>query len=237
MAFCTIIKHYARWENFQIFCKKSLSNFPFSALVVPTMKNYSITLPSTTPLQLKAGFSRFASFGRLVMASLCVSLVSFAAVPKALAAGANGTYEFKDASGSLKIDGDRFELRESLAKRLAGFADGEVTIENNTLKLRKNAAAKIVVDVADDVGIAVDVSVSGPNKVVLTKSGNTYTGKTAGPIIASFEGDILSADFEGELITKVSATVEGKTLTIVIKFSGEVEGEDFSGKITLIAKK
>lgn len=203
------------------------------------MKTNSMTLPATSSNapQPNTGFSRFASFGRLVMATLCVSLVSFAAVPKALAAGADGTYEFKQASGSLKIDGDSFDLRESLVKKLAGFTDGEVTIENNTLRLKKNATAKIVVDVADDVGIDVDASVSGPNKVVLTKSGSIYSGKTDGPIITTFEGDVLGADFSGELITRVSATVENRTLTIVIRFSGEVEGEDFSGKLTLVAKR
>ncbi|MES2922392.1 MAG: hypothetical protein V4819_12640 [Verrucomicrobiota bacterium] len=202
------------------------------------MKTNSMTPPTLSqPLQSITGSSRFASFGRLMMATLCISLVSFAATPKALAAAPNGTYDLKDVSGTLKIDGDSFSLPDSLAKRLAGVSDGEITIEDNTLKLRKNVTGRIVEEVADDFDIDVEVDVEGPNKVVLTKTGDTYSGKTASPIVATFEGDVFSLDFSGELITKVAATVEGKTLTVVIRFSGEVEGEDFSGKITLIAKR
>ncbi len=203
------------------------------------MKTNAMTLPilSSSPLQPTKGFSRIASFGRLVTATACVSLVSFAAVPKALAAGANGTYEFREADGSLKIDGDSFDLPESLLKRVAGFVDDEVTIKNNTLTLRKKSTAKIVEEVGDDFGVDVEAEVSGPSKVVLVQSGAIYTGKTSSPIVTAFEAEILGADFSGELLTKVSATVEGKTLTIVIRFNGDVEGEDFSGKVTLVAKR
>lgn len=200
------------------------------------MKTQSITLPSlaSRPLQPTNSFSRFASFGRLAMMTLCVSLVSFAAVPKALA-GANGTYEFKEASGSLNVDGERFHLPQSLLKRVAGFVDGTVTIEDRTLTLRKKATEKIVEEIAGD--LAVDVEVSGPNRIVLVKSGDTFFGKTDGPIFTTFEGEFFGEDFDGELRTRVSATVEGRTLTIVIRFSGDVEGEDFSGKVTLVARK
>jgi hypothetical protein len=199
----------------------------------------TMTLPTTSSptIQPNTGSSRFASFGRLAMTTLCVSLASFAAVPKALAAGANGTYEFKSASGSLKIDGDSYRVPQSLVKRLAGFTNGELTIQNNTLKLNRNATAKIVENIADDLHLDIEVSVSGPTTVVLSKSGDFYTGKTARPIIASFDGDFFGVDISGELITRVSATVTGDTLTVVIRFSGGVEGEDFSGKLTLVAKR
>ncbi len=198
-----------------------------------------MTLPSTSsdPLQPITGFSRIASFGRLMMATLCASLVSFAAVPKALAAEANGTYEFKSASGSLKIDGDSYRVPQALVKKLAGFSNGEVTIQNNTLKLKKNATADIAEEIGDDWNLDIEASVSGPNTVVLSKSGDVYTGKTAKPIVASFEVDFFGLDFSGELITRVSATVKGDTLTVVIRFSGEMGNEDFGGKLTLVAKR
>ncbi|MBC7979067.1 MAG: hypothetical protein H7Y36_00720 [Armatimonadetes bacterium] len=199
-----------------------------------------MTLPPVSPGPLQPpsqSFSRFGSLGRLVMATLCVSLVSFASGPKAQAAGADGTYEFREATGSLKIDGDRFDLPKSLLKRLAGFEEGEVIIEDNTLIFKKNVTAKIVEEAADEVMADVEVKVTGPNKVVLTKSGSTYSGSTTKPVIASFDGEIFSEDFSGELRTRVAATVEGKTLTIVIRFSGTVDDEDFSGKVTLVAKR
>ena len=219
--------------------EKTLSKSNFRALVQIPMKTTATTLPSklSSPLQLSKAFSRFGSLGRLAMGTLCVSLVSFAAVPKTLAAAPNGTYEFRNASGSLKVDGDEFDLPQSLVKRLAGFADGEVTIENNTLTLRRNFTARIVEEVADDLNIDVDVDVSGPSKVVLAKSGSVFTGRTSSPIVASFEGEFFTADFSGELITKVAATVDGRTLTIVVRFSGVVEGEDFTGRVTLTAKR
>jgi len=199
----------------------------------------TMTLPPTgsPTIQPNTGSSRFASFGRLAMTTLCVSLVSFAAVPKALAAGANGTYEFKRSSGSLKIEGDSFRLPQYLVKRLAGYTNGELTIRNNTLKLNRNATARIVENIGDDLNLDVEASVSGPTTVVLTKSGDSYTGKTAKPIIATFESDLFGQNISGELITKVSATVKGDTLTVVIRFSGDVEGEDFSGKLTLVGKR
>ncbi len=199
----------------------------------------TMTLPSTSSrtLQPNKGSSRFASFGRLALTTLCVSLASFAAAPKALAAGANGTYEFKSASGTLKIDGDSFRVPQYLVKRLAGFSNGEVTIQNNTLKLNRNATARIVEKIGDELNLNIEASVSGPTTVVLSKSGDSYTGRTVRPIIAAFDGDFFGVDISGELITRVSATVTGDTLTVVIRFSGGVEGEDFSGKLTLVGKR
>jgi hypothetical protein len=193
------------------------------------MKTNTMTLPSN-PI-------RFATFGRRALTTLCVSLVSFAAVPKALAAGADGTYKFKDASGSLKVGGEKFDVPDSLVKKLAGFTLGQVTIQDNTLKIRKYATAKIVENVGHDLDLDIEASVKGSNKIVLNKSGSLYTGKSATPIVASFEGDFHGASVSGDLITKVSATVNGNILTVVIKFSGEVIGEDFGGKLILIGKR
>ncbi len=204
-----------------------------------TMNTNSMTLPFT-PTQLiqpTPGSSRFARLGRMALATLCVSLVSFAAIPKALAAGPNGTFEFKSASGSLKIDGDSYRVPQSFVKKLAGFANGEATIRNNILKLQRNAAASIVADIGDELNLDIKTRVSGPTTVVLSKSGRSYTGKTAKPIVASFEGDFFGLEVSGELLTRVSATVKGNTLTVVIRFSGDVEGEDFTGKLTLVGKR
>lgn len=191
----------------------------------------------SSAFQTNTGSSRFANSGRLALTTLCVSMVSFAAVPKALAAGANGTYEFKSASGYFKIEGESFRLPQNLVKRLAGFTSGDLTIRNNTLRLKRGASAKIVEDIGDDLNLDIEAKVSGPWTVVLSKSGVSYTGKTARPIVATFDGDLFGADISGKLVSKVSATVTGKTLTVVIRLSGGVEGEDFSGKLTLVGKR
>jgi hypothetical protein len=193
---------------------------------------------STSALQRTAGLSRFANYGRLGLATACVSLVSFSAVPQALAAGADGEYAFNSASGSLRFDGDSVDIPQALVKRIANVTDGEITIRNNTIRVNKAGTVRVIENLGDDLNAEVEASATGPNTVVLTKTGNrTFSGKTTSPIVTSFEGDIFGEDFSGELKTRVSATVEGKTLTMVIRFSGETLGEDFSGRITIIAKR
>lgn len=203
------------------------------------MKTNPVTLSSNTtnPLQAIPSQSRFANFGRLMLATSCVSLVSFAAVPQALAAGANGDYDFTSASGSVKYNGKKINISQSLVKKIAKVANGEITIKDNTLKIGKYSTAKIVEDLGDDLDIDVEASVKGPSSVVLTKSGNVYTGKTATPVVASFDADFHGADFSGSLKSNVSATVKNNTLTIVITFSGGALDEDFSGKLTIVGKR
>jgi hypothetical protein len=203
------------------------------------MKTNPVTLSSNTanPLQAIPAYSRLANFGRLMVATSCVSLVSFAAVPQALAAGANGDYNFTSASGSVKYDGHKINIPQALVKKIAGFTHGEITIENNTLKFDKNYTGKIVEDLGDDLDIDIEASVKGPNNVVLAKSGTVYTGKTVTPVAASFEGDFHGEDFSGKLKSNVTATVKNKTLTVVVTFSGGALGEDFSGKLTIVGKR
>ncbi|MEO5914081.1 MAG: hypothetical protein ABIS50_07600 [Luteolibacter sp.] len=199
------------------------------------MKTNAIAYPSVSSSGTP-GTSRLAGFGRVLLATSCVSLVSFAAVPQAFA-GANGTYEFTRASGSVHFGDHTIDLPESVVKRLAGVVNGKITIENNTLKLKKNATISIVETLGDELDFSVDASVHGPNSLVLTKTGNTYSGETANPIVVSFDGDFHGANFSGELVANVSATVEDRKLKVVITFSGDARGEDFSGTLKVIAKR
>ncbi len=183
------------------------------------------------------GSSRFVNFGRLMLVTSGVSIASLAAAPQAMAAGADGTYEFKKASGSVKFDGNNIDVSQKLVKRLAGFVGGEITIKNNTLRLKKNATGTVVENLGDDLNIDVEASVSGPTSLVLAKKGSIYTGKTTSPLVAEFEAEVFGEDFSGELRSRASATVDGKTLTVVIRFSGETLDEDFSGKLTIVGKR
>lgn len=196
------------------------------------MKTNSVTLSSRN-----TGFSRFTNVGRLLLATACVSLVSVAAAPKALAAQPNGVYEFKSASGSVKFDGDSISIPEWVVKRLAGVVNGEITIENRTLRISRNATAKIVNELGDDFNVDVSTKVSGPTSVTFTKNDGVFKARTTSPVVASFEGDAFGEDFSGELVTDVSATVEGKTLRVVIKFSGDAFTSNFSGRLVVIAKR
>ena len=73
--------------------------------------------------------------------------------------------------------------------------------------------------------------------MTLSKSGNTYSGKTPQQIMASFQESFLGEDFSGQLKTRVAVTVRGKTLTVVIIFGGDAIGSDFSGKLTVACKR
>ena len=73
--------------------------------------------------------------------------------------------------------------------------------------------------------------------MTLSKSGNTYTGKTSRPIVVSFDGSFLGEDFSFQLKTRVAATVQGKTLTMVITSGGDAIGSDFSVKLTVACKR
>jgi hypothetical protein len=203
------------------------------------MKTNSPNMPSTlsNPIDGSARPSRLSMISRLLLATMCVSLVSFAAAPNALAAAPNGAYEVTSVSGTVQFDDETIDLPQSVVKRILRISEGEITIQNRTLRLNRNATSKIVTTLGDDLDIDVEASVSGPTSLVLTKSGDKYEGSTAEPIVTSFEGDFNGAEFSGELNTRVKATVNGKTLRIVLTFSGEALDEEFSGKIIVIAKR
>jgi hypothetical protein len=172
-----------------------------------------------------------------LLGAVCLSLVSFTAVPQAHAAKVNGSYDVKRTTGSVRFNGDEIDIPERLVRRIAGVVDGKITIRDRTLKIRKKGTVRIVEKLADELDVDVEVAVTGPSSVKLVKSGNTATGRTTRPVVTSFEAEVFDLEFSGELITRVKATVERKTLKIVVRFSGEAEGEDFSGRVTIIAKR
>ncbi len=185
--------------------------------------------------------SRFASFSRALLGVSCVSLVSLAPSPQALAQGVNGDYEFTKAFGTLKFDGESVDIPESLVKRIAGVVKGDITIRNRKLKLKKSGTADIIEELADDLDIDVDTSVSGPSNVRLKRSGNTFSGETSRPIVVNFDGDffdeLFDDDFSGKLVTSVAAEVKNGRLKVIVRFSGDADGEDFGGRFVIIGRR
>lgn len=194
------------------------------------------TIATTQAAHEAPAHRRFPRTGRLLLAGACASLVSFAA-PTALAAGINADYEIKSVNGSLKASGRSVDIPDKLIKKILGAKKGAITIEDSKLDLRKRAMIDIVEEFGDDVGIDVDASVTGPAYVRFTKNGDSYRGRASGKIITELEATVLNHDFSGELKTKVTARVENKRLKVVISFSGEFEGEDFSGRVVIDAKR
>ena len=185
------------------------------------------------------GISRLANFGRLLLATSCVSLVSFAAVPSALADGINGTYRFTSATGSLKLGDETYNISDSLAKRIVDVSEGKITIQEKTLQLNRSGVVKIIRNLADDFNVDVDTSVKGPSTLVLNRiDTSTFRGETTRPIVVSFQREDGGSSFSGELRTNVAATVKFRNnLRVVIKFSGDAFGQDFSGRLVIVAKR
>ncbi len=194
----------------------------------------NVSIPTLDPVNQS---SRFVKLGRLLLATVCVSLVSFTAAPRALAA-ADGNYEFKSATGSLRYDGGSVDIPTSLVKRIATVVDGDIVVRNNSLRVNKNGTVKVIKNFADDLDVDVEASASGPTKLTFTqKTSKLHTGKLSAPIVTSFEGDVFGEDFSGELRTRVAARVQVNTLTLVFNFSGRAFGENFSGRITVTATR
>src|SRR5690606_2776349 len=137
--------------------------FPISSWT--TMKTNPVTNPCSNTHQETTSRFHFSRFGRLSLAAACVSLVSFTSAPQALAGRADGDYEFKSASGSLRWDGDSVSIPTWIVKRVASVVDGDIEIRNNTLKVNKRGTVRLIEKFGDDVDVDVEASASGPNTV------------------------------------------------------------------------
>jgi hypothetical protein len=185
-------------------------------------------------VSITSGISKLARFCRAFRVTFYVSLIALAATPKALAAGADGTYRFTSIAGSLELVGDSVPPPLSVLEKLVGVANGNFTIRNNTLKFNRSATVDIVKSLTDDPDYTLTTKVTGPTSLVLRRSGTAYQGEFVRPIVTSFEGNFNDQDISGKLITNIAATVNGKKLKLIIKFSGNFEGGPFSGKLTLV---
>ncbi len=195
------------------------------------------SVPSTLSSQLNSGSFRTPRLGQILLATLSVSVFSLAASPLTHAAKVDGKYEVKSATGSVTFNGDEVDIPKSIVKRIAGVANGDITIQDDTLRLKKKAAIRFAEEIADELDLDIEASVTGPSSVTLEKSGKAYTGQTSRPIVTSFEADAFGVDISGKLKTQVSARVRGKTLTIVVRFGGSGAGSDVSGRVTIVAKR
>ncbi len=179
--------------------------------------NTNIITPRTIG-QIQRGFN-FAGSSRLLLAASCVSLVSFTTTSRAQAqvADPSGAYEVESFHGTLRLNGRDLKIPNYLVKRIAGVLNGEVTVrDNDTIKLNKQSTIRIVEKVGDKLNLDVKAGVTGPSFLRLVESGDTYSGKAAGAIVTSFRADVFGEDLSGKLKTRVAATVDGDTLTLVI---------------------
>lgn len=212
---------------------------PGVAVYWAAMKTNTIAqhpVPSQSPLGTLA-FTRFAGLGKLLLAVVCASLVSFATMPSVFAAGADGDYKLVSASGSLTANGETMELPEDILQEFGALENAKITIENNRLQLNRKAALKIIKKLGDEFGLEFETTITGPKYLQLKKSGKRFVGNTSNPIVVTFETVYQGEKIAGNLKTDFNAVVKGKTLTMKVPVTGKVLGIKFSGDIEIVCKR
>ncbi len=186
---------------------------------------------STTP-----SVSRFSKFARICLVA-CVSLVTLAAAPRAVAAAPNGAYKITGGTGSLTSEGFTIPIPKRFFQELAKQG-GEIVVKNNKLQINRYTTAEVFEVILPGVGsILEEIKVTGPSSITLAPSGETFTGKTSQPILTTLIGvDGDDEDFTVKLTTNVTATVTGERITVTLRFSGGDKNAQLSGKITLRGK-
>jgi hypothetical protein len=177
-----------------------------------------------------------SGIGRLLLAVVCASLVSFTSVTTAVA-GPDGEYAFVSASGSLTAGGDTYELPQDLLKEIGAIQKGKIVIQDNKIQLNRKAAAKIIQQLGDQLGIVFDITISGPTSLKLKKSGKIYVGSTTTPVVVAFETTYNGTKISGYLKTYFNATVKGDVLTLKVPVGGKALGMKFTGDMTIKAKR
>lgn len=189
-------------------------------------------VPCTPPAAFEA--MRFVGFIRFMLIAACASLVSLSPVR---AAGADGEYKFVTASGSATVAGETVELDDEILQQLGGLQNGKIVIKNNKLQLNRKAAQKLINQLAEEFGITVETTITGPTHVPLKKNGKAYTGSTAKPLVLEFSAVFEGQQISGNIKTFFDVKVKGKNLTLNVDVSGTALGGNLSGDITVKCKK
>lgn len=176
-------------------------------------------------------------FFKLILTVLCVSLVSFTS-PSAKAGGADGEYQFVSATGSLTAGGQTLELPQDLLQEIGAIQNGKMLVEDNKLRLNRKAAARIIKQIGEELGIEFETTISGPTKLNLKKTGKgTFTGETTKPIVVTFTTTFEGEDISGNIKTLFKAKVKGKKLTLIVPITGKALGMKLTGEMTIICER
>lgn len=178
----------------------------------------------------------FSGFFKLILAVICMSLVSFTP-PSATAAGADGEYAFVSAAGSITAGGQTLELPQDLLQEIGAIKNGKLVVQNNNLQLNRKAALRIIKQIGNQLGITFDTSISGPTKLKLKKTVNGYAGATKEPVVVTFSTTYQGEDISGNIKTNFRAKVKGNTLTLIVPITGKALGMRFSGELTIVCER
>ena len=178
----------------------------------------------------------FRGFGQYLLAIVCASLVSFTSLTPASAA-VDGEYRFVSAEGSISADGETIVLPQDLLKEIGAIQNGRIIIKDNKIQLNRKAAAKIIKQIGDELGIEFDITISGPTSLKLKKSGNIYIGSTTDPVVVAFETTYGGKIISGNLKTYFNAKVKSTKLTLNVPITGKALGMKFKGDLTMVCKR
>ncbi len=181
--------------------------------------------------------SRLAGFGKLLLAGICASLVSFSTMPTASAAGADGVYKYVKASGTLSVGGQSITVTPEMLNQFGAIQNGRITISNNRVQLNRNAAANIIKQLGTQLGVVITVKITGPTYVQLHKSGLIYTGSTTTPVVVTFSTTYQGTKISGNIKTNYIAKVSGTTLTLKVPVTGTLLGKQLKGTMTVTCKR
>jgi hypothetical protein len=166
--------------------------------------------------------------------ALCASLVSLSPV---LAAGADGEYKFVSASGSVTAAGETIQLDDEILQQFGGLQNGNIVIKDNKLQLNRKAAQKLIKQLADEIGAAVEISISGPTSVMLKKSGKAYTGSTNKPLVLEITASLGGREVTGNIKSLFGVKVKSENLSLKVTLNGTALGGKLTGDITIKCKK
>lgn len=129
------------------------------------------------------------------------------------------------------------QLTPAMIQEMGVLKNGKITIANNRLQLNRAAAASIIKQLGNELGITFNTTITGPTYVQLNKVGTNYTGKTKTPVVVKFSTTYEGQKISGNLKTHFNAKVAGTTLTLTVPITGSALGYNLTGKLTITCKR
>jgi hypothetical protein len=162
-------------------------------------------------------FLRNVAFATIAITALAASPFSFAGSP-------DGTYQFVKASGYASFGGQKYELTQDMLDQVGFIDQASFKIKRKRMKIDIESAKKLLDQLSQDYGVPIEVSVSGPSRIVLQKSGRTWVGKTSKPIAVKFSANYLDQEITGTLKSRISIKIRGKKMVMTTPITGSVLG-------------
>lgn len=162
-------------------------------------------------------FLRCVAFAAIAITALAASPFSFAGSP-------DGSYKFVKASGYASFGGQKYELTPEMLDNLGYIDQASFKITRKRMKIDIRSAKSLIDQLSKDYNVPVEISVSGPTRITLQKSGSIWLGKTSRPIVVTFSANYMDQQITGSLKSRISIKIRGKKMVMTTPVSGSVLG-------------